>query len=349
MKRNLMVIIVLCMFAVVVSISGCTNLSDPTRSSSTNLTGIVVNPGQSIQSAIDGAPVGSNVIVNSGNYSELLNIKKNITLIGNGTVYLSEVNISANGTTLQGFTISGNYPVKLFSTSDVRIINNTIYSVDNGIMDTGTNKNLLVEGNTLIGTNPLYGNNMAFEGVTNNAVIKDNNLSGAQHGILFDKASTNNIISGNTIKGNVQLTHTEAGALDHEGTAIYTVDGSTNFQILNNKVTYERDGIAVQQLGNLTASGFIISGNICTNNLNAMWITVSDSLFANNTLTNNNEGIDLTGTGNIIKSNTILNNTSVGIAITSKKSTDSNTVIENTMSGNHRNFYTAGPGIVLGI
>ena len=178
---------------------------------------------------------------------------------------------------------------------------------------------------------------MAFEGVTSNSQIKYNSISGTQHGILFDVASTNNVISGNTVTGN-----------NGDQAGIYTILGSTNFQILNNKVSNERDGIAIQPLGSGTANGFKVDGSICTGNHNAIWMTVSNSVISNNQLKENQEGIDITGTGNIIKSNIIINNKVVGIALTTQQSTDSNTVINNTLSGNGGNYYTAGPGNVIG-
>jgi parallel beta-helix repeat protein len=189
-----------------------------------------------------------------------------------------------------------------------------------------------------VGTNPLNGNNIAFQGVTNNAIIEKNSLSGAELGLLFDVPSSNNIVRNNTVVGNVKLI----------GTAIYTVDGSTNFQILGNKVSYERDGIAIQQIHNGTASSFIVSGNTCTNNMNAMWMAVDNSTISHNILTNNKEGVDITGTGNIIESNIITNNTVVGIALTTKNSTDSNTVSNNILSSNGGNYYKGGPGTVGG-
>ncbi len=188
---------------------------------------------------------------------------------------------------------------------------------------------------------------MAFEGMTNNAQILNNKISNTLHGILFDVASTNNIISGNTVQGNGLISSSDS--IDVQGAGIYTVDGSTNFQILNNVVTGERDGIAVQQIGSGTASGFTISGNICTNNLNAIWITLSNSVITKNTLSNNNEGVDIVGNNNMISLNIITNNRVVGIAITTKKSTDSNTVSGNTLSGNQGNYYIVGPGKVIGM
>lgn len=337
MKKNITFIGILCILTVVIAISGCTNPFTTNNTSKTNLQGIVVNSGQSIQSAIDSAPAGSNIIVNPGTYSQTLSIDKNVTLIANGTVNLGEVGISGTGATIKGFTLTGDYPIHLSNSSSINVMNNTIHSNLNGISDTGTNTNLLISGNTIIGTSSTYGNGMAFEGVTSNSQVKDNSISGTQHGILFDVASTNNTISGNTVTGN-----------NGDQAGIYTILGSTNFQILNNKVSKERDGIAIQPLGSGTASGFKVDGNICTDNHNAIWMTVSDSVISNNVLDGNVEGIDITGTGNIIRSNIITNNSVVGIALTTQKSTDGNTVINNTLSGNGGNYYTGGPGNVIG-
>ena len=338
MKKILFGILVIAVIAITV-------ISLANRSVADN--NIIVNSGQSIQSAINSAPSGSTVTVNPGTYSETLSIDKNITLKANGTVNLSEIHVSGTGATVEGFMLSGSYPIQLSNTNGVRILNNTIRSSLNGIMDSGTNINLYVAGNTLIGTNPMYGNNIAFEGVTNNAIIENNKLSGAEFGLLFDVPSSNNIIRNNNIVGNVQLLH-PGDSIKYEGTGVYTIDGSTNFHILNNNVSYERDGIAVQQMHNGTASGFIVDGNTCTKNMNALWMTVSNSIISNNILTGNNEGIDITGTGNTIKSNIITNNTSVGIALTTKSSTDSNSVSNNTLSSNNGDYYNGGPGTVVG-
>ncbi len=284
--------------------------------------------------------------MNTGVYKESLNIAKQINLIANGTVNINGVSISGNAVKVQGFTITDNYGITLSNTNGVSILNNIIHFTLNGISDVGTNLNLIVSGNTIIGSNPTYGNGMAFEGMTNNAQILNNKISNTLHGILFDVASTNNIINGNTVQGNGLISSSDS--IDEQGAGIYTVDGSTNFQILNNVVTGERDGIAVQQIGSGTASGFTISGNICTNNLNAIWLTLSNSVITKNTLSNNNEGVDIVGNNNMISLNIITNNRIVGIAITTKKSTDTNTVSGNTLSGNQGNYYIVGPGKVIG-
>ena len=160
----------------------------------------IVNNGQSIQNAINSAKAGDLVIVNPGTYSGF-SINKGVSVVANGTVNIGEVSITASNVKIQGFRITGDYAITLHGVNNIQILDNLITSLYNGISDTGTNSNITVKGNTLVGTNPTYGNNIAFEGVTSNSNIINNHLSGAQYGILFDVASTQNIISGNTVIG----------------------------------------------------------------------------------------------------------------------------------------------------
>jgi len=336
------ILIILCVFVAVI---GYTN---PTTSDilTTEPSNIVVNPGQSIQTAIISAPAGSNVIVNPGNYTESLKVLKNITLIANGTVNLQQINIAYTGCTVKGFTFSGDYPIVITNTSGVKIIGNTVTSNLNGIMTTGTNRNVLITSNILIGTNPFYGNNIAFEGPLYNSTVQNNVLSGAEYGMLYDAPSTNITIQNNIVTGNYNLTNPQ-DPLVHTGTGIYTVAGSTNFKILNNTVINSRDSIAVEDRGGGLSTDFLIENNTVINGFNGVWATISNSLIQNNNFSNNVAGIDVVGTGNIIQNNYIENNSVVGIALTTKQASDFNIIINNTLTGNGGPYYTVGPGRVI--
>lgn len=341
MKNSIILTGILCLLWVLIALIGYThpniNILTP------NSTSIVVNPGQSIQEAIISAPAGTNIIVNPGNYSENLKIYKNITLTANGTVNLKQINIAYTQCTVKGFRISGDYPIVISNTSGVKIVENTITSNLNGIMTTGTNRNILITGNILIGTNPFYGNNIAFEGPLYNSTVQDNVLSGAEFGMLYDAPSTNITILNNIVTGSYNLKNPR-DPLVHTGTGIYTVSGSTNFKILNNTVINSRDSIAVEDLGGGLSTGFIIENNTVINGFNGVWATISNSLIQNNNFNNNVAGIDIVGTGNIIKDNIIENNSVVGIALTTKEPNDVNTIINNTLTGNGGQYYTVGPG-----
>ena len=324
------------------------NTTKPVVNSTVPLIGTIVKLGSSIQSAINNAKIGDTIIVSAGTYNENLNINKDISLIANGTVNIGSVSISANNVTIQGFTITSPYSITVNGVNNVKILNNVIKSSLNGIMGEGTVSNILVKGNTLIGSDPLYGNNMAFEGVTSNAQILNNTLSGAEFGILFDKASTNNLISGNMINGNGNLVHPNDPIVT-EGTGIYTVDGSTNFKILNNTIINSRDSIAVQQIGTAVASGFLVQGNLIENSYDGCWMTVENSLITGNTFINLLDAVDMTGTGNTISNNIFTNTSNCDVALTTKVSSDLNTLINNTFNGLKKGkYYNVGPGKVVG-
>lgn len=336
------ILIILCVLVVVISYIHPTTSNILTMKPSS----IVVNPGQSIQEAIISAPAGSNIIVNPGNYTESLKILKNITLMANGTVNLQQVNIAYTGCTVNGFKFSGDYPIVLTNTSGVKIIGNTVTSNLNGIMATGTNRNVLITSNILIGTNPFYGNNMAFEGPLYNSTVENNVLSGAEFGMLYDAPSSNITIQNNVVTGNYNLNNPN-DPLVHTGTGIYTVTGSTNFKILNNTVINSRDSIAVEERGGGLSTDFLIENNTVINGFNGVWAVISNSLIQNNNFSNNVAGIDIVGTGNIIQNNYIENNSVVGIALTTQQASDFNTLINNTLTGNGGPYYTVGSGKVL--
>lgn len=345
MQNNTILTGILIILCVLVALIGYTN---PTTSNMLTIepSTVVVNPGQSIQTAINSAPVGSTIIVNPGNYTENLKILKNITLTANGTVNLKQVNIAYTRCTVKGFSLSGDYPIVITSTKDVQIIGNTINSNLNGIMSTGTNVNLTISSNILIGTNPFYGNNMAYEGPLYNSTIQNNVLSGAEFGMLYDAPSNNVTIKNNVVTNNYDLNNPR-DPLVHTGTGIYTVAGSTDFKILNNTVTNTRDSIAVEDLGGGLSTGFIIENNTVIKSFNGVWAKISNSLIQNNNFSNNTAGIDVVGTGNIIKDNIIENNSVVGIALTTKQAKDYNTLINNTLTGNGGPYYAVGPGRII--
>ncbi len=336
------ILIILCALVVLIGYTYPNTSNTLTIESSS----IIVNPGQNIQAAINSAPAGSTIIVNSGNYSENLKLFKNITLVANGTVNLKQINIAYTGCTVKGFKFNGDYPVVLSNTNGVKIIENIITSNLNGIMATGTNRNTIITSNTLMGTNPFYGNNIAFEGPLYNSTVQNNVLSGAEFGILYDAPSTNITIQNNIITGNYNLNNPR-DPLVHTGTGIYTVTGSTNFKILNNTVINSRDSIAVEDLGKGLSTGFIIKNNTVINGFNGVWAAISNSLIQNNNFSNNVAGVDIVGTGNTIQNNYITNNRVVGIALTTKEPSDYNILLNNTLIGNGGQYYAVGPGKVV--
>jgi parallel beta-helix repeat protein len=304
---------------------------------------VTVNSGESIQTAINNAKAGDIIAVNPGTYKGF-SIGKQVTVEANGIVNInSGISINGTGGILRGFNVTCDYAISLSNTNDVSIIKNNITTLgqSNAIQNTGTNNNLLVESNTIIGGSDVYGNGMAFEGVTNNSAIKDNKISNTLHGILFDKASTGNVISGNTVIGNGLIANGAAG-IDYQGVAIYTIQGSTNFKILNNVISGERDGIAIEDDNDVeTANGFVLSGNICTANINGVWMTGQNVEISGNTFQNNINGIDITGNDFVITNNIITKNSNCDIASTTKAG-QINKESGNTFDKSGGKFYVGG-------
>ena len=319
------------------------------------VTGTTVNNGQNLQTIINNAATGSNIIVNAGSYGSIT-ITKDINLFANGLVKLTGLTISNTAALVQGFSISGDYAVTLTNTNGVQLLYNTITSNLDGISGINTNTNLLINGNNFIGTNPFIGNNLDLNGPITNALIENNNMTGAEYGLLFDSTtSANDIIKNNYIYGAYSQSN-PYDSLVHTGTGIYFVVGAKNIQILNNIIVNSRDSIAVDNEfnpGGLISTGFTITGNTVTQSFDGIWATISNSLINNNNLSGETEGIDITGGGNTIQNNIVENNSIVGIALTTTKNTDINTLIGNLVSNNGvntggGNYYNSGPGKVIG-
>ena len=181
------------------------------------LSGIVsatyyVKTGYSIQSVIDAANPGQIIEVQNGTFHEKVNITKTLTLKGMGKPIIdaggkgSAVTISANGSTLMGFTVTGSGKnakdagIKVLSDGNI-IKNNTVVRNDNygiilyyadknaAFLNTVTeNKNggiLLVHSNN----NQIWGNyaGMNWNGITletsRGNTIMSNNLTRNKMGI----------------------------------------------------------------------------------------------------------------------------------------------------------------------
>ncbi len=205
-----------------------------------------VNPGQSIQLAIDHASPGDDVVVAAGNYTENLTLRSSVNVIGagSGMVTLNGVgsgdvvtvtnvtNTEFSGFTVQnsgtgsgdaGFEISGGSPliranIVQGNTSGIRIFSNsTAFLCGNTVRDNGNSGNGLVDWGIIVlsGATPLISNNI----VTGNEV-----------GIYLFPANTSGTrIANNTVAAN-------------DGDGIWCNDSSP--EIKNNLVTGNAPGIS---------------------------------------------------------------------------------------------------------
>jgi len=188
-----------------------------------------VNPGDSIQSVVNGAAANDNITVNDDNgnpynYTENVVVNKNLTLKANGTVGVNaqnqnnpvfRIDNSGSGSTIQGFSLKG-----------VTATNQAVIYLNNANYCT-------ITGNTIIGdyypgapTNTvnwggilLYSSdyNLIYNNTVNNNLysirldyysnynqIYNNNINNGYHGIRITGSSSNNAIYSNNIMGNNQ-------------------------------------------------------------------------------------------------------------------------------------------------
>ena len=302
---------------------------------------VTVHPGESIQTAVNGASDGDNIIVYDDNnkaytYKESISINKKVNIKSNGNVTIEAknsssavfiVNSAASGSSIQNFIMTkSNYCIMINNANSCIISNNIISGASLvGIQFYGDIYNSRVTGNTITGVNPSVGNGISFEyGTVVNNTISGNNISNFLNGIIFNNNSENNTVSNNKVI-----------CTGYNGVGIYTTDNARGMTITGNTVTGAEDGIGVQQMGTNTANNFNISGNTVTGNKNGFWILLTDSTISNNTASGNLvSGIDITGKNNKILNNTASNNGNTGITIADYSNADYNTVSGNTLNNN---------------
>ncbi len=250
---------------------------------------ITVNPGQSIQTAVNSASYGDTIIVNSGTYYENIEVTKRITLTANGNVNIVAVNtqnpvitVRTSGTVVQNFKLSNSLV---------------------GVQFYGSISNNQLLNNVITGTGTSYGNGISFSlGTASNNLVQGNTISNVLHGILFNEGNLNNVVDCNAV------------TLGGNGAGIYSFDGSSGMIISNNFVTGAQDAIALQSLNGGLGDCFSIIGNTVTNSVNGLWMKLSNSVISYNTVTGcSMSGIDISGINNQIVNNTVTSNSVVGI------------------------------------
>lgn len=178
---------------------------------------VTVNPGQSIQAAIDAAPAGSTINVKAGRYTENVSItKNNIRLVGvpGQTILRPPANPSGscafpggdNGTgplENSGICVFGHLDGEFNLISPVTGVSVTGFTVrgfpSQGIFVVGA-ANTKVQNNTLA-NNGAYG---VFANTSTNTTIVSNTASGSGEAGIYvgDSPFANAVIKSNTVFGN---------------------------------------------------------------------------------------------------------------------------------------------------
>jgi hypothetical protein len=301
---------------------------------------ISVNPGQSIQSAVDQASNGDNIIVYDNNqvpytYKENVIINKYVNIKASGKVTIESItdnpvfyiNENGAGSSIHNFTLTkSNYVIVVNNANNCIISGNKITEASLvGVQFYGNINNSKIIGNTITGADPCGGNGISFEsGSSTYNNITGNIIGNFLNGILFNDNSENNYVSNNRV--------TCSG---FTGVGIYATDNSKYMQIIGNTITGAEDGVATEQLGTDCALYYNLIGNTLTGNKNGLWVCISNSTISNNIATFNTvSGLDITGIYNRILYNTATNNGVCGIIISGLTCADHNTVSYNNINYN---------------
>jgi len=309
---------------------------------------VTVNPGSSIQNAVNKANSGDTIIVNDNNknaytYQESITVNKKLNIVANGSVTIKAKNSnsavfnidpSAAGSSIKNFKLTdSNYCIMVNRANSCTISGNTISSTSLvGIQFYGDIQKSYILYNKISGVSPQYGNGISFEyGKSTYNAITGNTITNFLNGILFNDYSAYNTVKGNNVQ--CQGLH---------GAGIYFTDKSKHNNIFYNKVSGAEDGIAIQKMGNGMASYFNIKGNTVVKNKNGFWIRLTRSLITYNTAKQNKvSGLDITGSYNKIMHNTATYNGICGISIGRYSSKDHNIVQFNVLCNNKAGINSA--------
>ena len=324
-----------------------------------------VNPGESIQDAVDNASAGDTIIVRDGTYTENINVNKPFLTIKseNGSAFTTingggsgdVVSITANNVTIKGFTITGSgYPDAGLdiTTSGNRIIssnisNNNYFGIYLGYSSSDNTISSNNISNNVDGIFSLYS--------SNNNTISSNNISNNVYGIFFRYSSNDNTISSNNISNSsrcgVYLYYSSNNTISSN---IFTNDGlfvqySYNNVVENNTVN-EKPLVYLDNALDVVVNdaGEVIvvnSSNIIIKNLNLsntcvgieFWNTSNNRIEGNIIQNNNWGGIELWDSSNIAIYSNNLSNNNDGIDLLYS----SNTAIysNNLSNNNERGIY----------
>ncbi|MFW6110755.1 MAG: right-handed parallel beta-helix repeat-containing protein [Thermoproteota archaeon] len=274
---------------------------------------VVPDDYSSIQEAIDNAVDGDTIFVKSGNYVEILVIRKPISLIGasrnntiidgNNTAVRHVIEVAADDVQITGFTIRKSGGVKYYEKAGVFLNHSSNVNITDNIIteNFGSGVHLVGSSHNLISGNYIADNQFAAVAMTyssHNNTIQENTLVDNFDGIFVD------VSDHQTIRDNVVESCNDG--IDIGDSSGNTISGN----IIRNSYNF---GLAISRSPHNT-----IHRNLLTNNSKGIWLTHSpnNKIFQNN-LTHNQHGLDLSSSShNLIYANIIAHN-EIGVVLTS--------------------------------
>ena len=330
----------------------------------------IVEPGGSIQDAIDSAAPGDTIYVWAGVYYENIVVNKTLTIIGNSSSDTtingggsgSVVTLEANGVNITGFEITGSggsandAGINLVSTWYCRVRDNIITGNRHGIQ-LGLSRHNTIENNNVTSNTGTGIRLRWISGLSSSTqnTIANNTISDNAAGFYFASYNDNNEIINNTVKDN-----------NGHGISIYR---SNSNQVINNTVTNNsNNGISLDMVETT-----VVEANHVNHNNNGIWVASwTDSIYSKsniiryNTMSNNTRyGLQMGPRSeyNYASHNIISNSSQYGIYLASdslgrsfRDTMEHNTItdsglhsmyMENTWLATLRNNTMTGPGIYI--
>lgn len=310
-----------------------------------------------IQPAIDAADAGDNVYVDDGEYTEQLNIGKNLSLIGSGAFNTTVLNApehlalsytqdgrqvyaivyahDAENVNISGFQINGSTNADTFFNDSKRFVG-VAYRNAGGTFSENWVKDILTTGNNarsgfaFLGTDKIGSTNSILN-------IEDNTFSGFQkYGIALADSQMRATVTGNTITGDKANVGTSQSSIFVTSGAKATV-GGTDAATDKNTISFTDIGVEFDGAGGNTAQ------NNTLNNIDYGFVVKNSAgtQLLGNTMTGNSLiGIDiLAGSHNTMVDGGSVSHFNTGIRSTNANNvTVQNVVINDILMGNGVEF-----------
>ena len=318
---------------------------------------IIVQPGESIQDAVNKTVSGDEIIVSPGNYTENIRIMTSDLIIrsasGNpGDTIITANNqdkdvfyVEANNVTITGFSINGagtdRAGVYLIRSSNCTIENNGLTNDTLGVYLKNSTYNLVLNNTAVEGKRGINIERSNYNRASGNTVsnqrfgiyllgsegnmLSDNTVSmSADHGIVLENSSNYNNLTGNIASSN-------------RAYGIYLTDSSNN-KLNSNEASGNNRGVYLT-----TANGNTLSNNNVLDNVEygILLSYSSGNNISENKASNCSRGIHLsTSSDNMLSGNTIVSNGILGLYLTS--TSNNNTVFNNYLNNNVNAFIKQG-------